>query len=102
VAPAYFAALRPAEIRGGRWEDWRGDELDVKRSVWRNNVGETKTEGSAASVPVIEPLPRLLAKIKEFYAKEGCSTAPQAHIIQNAKGNPLSLDSLNYGSSHAR
>ena len=96
VALAYFAALRPAEIRGLKWEDWRGDALDVKRSVWRNKIGETKTEGSAASVPVIEPLPTLLAKLKAFYAKEGCSTGPQAYIIQNAKGNPLSLDSLNY------
>jgi len=45
---------------------------------------------------VIEPLPTLLAKLKAFYAEEGCSTAPQAYIIQNAKRNPLSLDSLNY------
>lgn len=96
VGLAYFAALRPAEIRGLKWEDWRGDELDVKRSVWRNKIGETKTEGSAASVPVIEPLPTLLGRVKEFYAQEGCSTGPQAYILQNAKGNPLSLDSLNY------
>ena len=96
VALAYFAALRPAEIRGLKWGDWRGDELDVKRSVWRNKIGETKTEGSAASVPVIEPLPTLLAKLKAFYVKENCSTGPQAYIIQNANGSPLSLDSLNY------
>jgi integrase len=44
VALAYFAALRPAEIRGLKWEDWRSDELDVKRSVWRNKIGENKTE----------------------------------------------------------
>jgi integrase len=41
----------PAEIRGLRWEDYDGKELSVRRSVWRRHVGETKTEGSAVSVP---------------------------------------------------
>src|SRR5215471_12965974 len=50
VALAYFAALRPAEIRGLEWADYDGSELAVKRTVWRNKVGETKTEGSASSV----------------------------------------------------
>src|SRR5215471_17279446 len=50
VALAYFAALRPAEIRGLEWADYDGAELHIKRSVWRGHVGETKTEGSASSV----------------------------------------------------
>ena len=44
VALAYFAALRPAEIRGLMWSDWTGEELLVRRTVWRNKIGETKTE----------------------------------------------------------
>jgi integrase len=87
VALAYFAALRPAEIRGLRWEDYDGTRLDIKRGVWRNIVGETKTEGSAASVPVIEPPRSLLEKLR------GEST--DGFILQNAAGKPLSLDSLN-------
>jgi integrase len=47
VVLAYFAALRPAEIRGLQWADYDGAELNIRRGVWRNVVGETKTEDSA-------------------------------------------------------
>ena len=60
--------------------------LDIKRGVWRNIVGETKTEGSAASVPVIEPLRSLLEKLR--------AQSTDGFILQNAAGHPLSLDSL--------
>jgi integrase len=87
VALAYFAALRPAEIRGLQWTDYVGAELSIKRGVWRNVVGETKTEDSAATVPVIEPLKSLLEKLRV--------QSPDGFILQNASGKPLSLDSLN-------
>jgi len=87
VALAYFAALRPAEIRGLQWADWTGDELNVKRTVWRNKIGETKTEESAGSVPVIEPLRSLLEKLRQQSAGD--------YIMSNGNGKPLSLDSLN-------
>lgn len=88
VGLAYFAALRPAEIRGLKWEDYNGAELTVKRGVWRGIVGETKTEGSEASVPVIEPLKSLLEKLR--------SESTDGYILQYGSGKPLSLDSLNY------
>ena len=88
VALAYFAALRPAEIRGLKWEDYDGEELHISRSVWRQHVGETKTEGSAASVPVIEPLKGMLAKLGEAYGRGG-------YILQSSKHSPLDLNSLN-------
>jgi integrase len=87
VGLAYFAALRPAEIRGLQWTDYDGAELNIKRGVWRDVVGETKTEDSAASVPVIEPLRTLLKRLR------GEST--EGFILQNSAGKPLSLDSLN-------
>jgi len=88
VALAYFAALRPAEIRGLKWDDYEGAELNIKRAIWRNKVGETKTEDSAASVPVIEPLKSLLEKLR--------AQTPSGYIVQSSTGNPLSLDSLNW------
>ena len=88
VALAYFAALRPAEMRGLKWEDYDGAELNIKRAVWRDIVGETKTEGSAASVPVIEPLKSLLKKLRR--------KSTDGYILQYGSGEPLSLDSLNY------
>jgi integrase len=87
VAAAYFAALRPAEIKGLQWSDYDGKELNIKRAVWRNVVGETKTLDSAASVPVIEPLRGLFEKLRK--------ESGEGFIFQNEAGNPLSLDSLN-------
>lgn len=89
VALGYFAALRPNEIRGLRWEDYNGEELQVCRTVWRQTVGETKTEDSAASVPVIAPLRGLLEKLAATYGREG-------HILQSYKHTPLDLNSLNF------
>jgi integrase len=87
VALCYFGALRPAEARGLKWEDYNEKELQVRRSVWRNRIGDTKTEDSAASVPVIEPLRVLLERLRSQSAGE--------YILSNSAGKPLSLDSLN-------
>lgn len=87
VGLAYFAALRPAEIRGLQWTDYDGAELNIKRTIWRTTVGDTKTEGSSASVPVIEPLRSLLEKLR--------AQSADGYILQNYAGKPLSLDSLN-------
>lgn len=87
VGLAYFTALRPAEIRGLRWEDYDGAELNIRRAVWRSVVGETKTEDSAATVPVIETLRSLLERHRLESA--------DGFILQNSAGRPLSLDSLN-------
>jgi len=87
VALCYFAALRPAEARGLHWADYTGSELTIKRTVWRDKVGETKTEGSAASVQVIEPLRSLLEKLR--------AQSAEGYILQSSTGKPLSLDSLN-------
>jgi integrase len=88
VALAYFAGLRPAEIRGLQWADYDGQELHIKRAVWRNVVGITKTPESRASVPVAEPLRVLLAKLHGSSNREG-------YILANCFGRPLDLDSLN-------
>jgi integrase len=60
TATAALTGLRLSELRGIRWEDYNGRELLVRRSVWRTNVGDTKTPESKASVPVIEPLRKML------------------------------------------
>jgi integrase len=89
VAVAFFAGLRPSEIGGLRWDEWTGDELQVKRSVWRGQAGDTKTGSAAGSVPVIEPLRGLLEKL--CAASDGTG-----YIFKNSAGKPLSLDSLNF------
>jgi integrase len=60
VLLAALTGLRMSEIRGLRWEDYDGETIQVRRSVWRTHVGETKTPGSAASIPVLPVLSRAL------------------------------------------
>jgi integrase len=81
VALAYFAALRPAEIRGLQWVDYDGAEWNIRRGVWRGIVGETKTEDSAGSVPVIEPLRSLLERLRV--------ETLDGYKLQNSAGKPL-------------
>ncbi|HXY48818.1 MAG TPA: hypothetical protein VEI01_05150 [Terriglobales bacterium] len=86
VALAFYGGLRPAEIMGLQWQDYDGQYLHVKRSIWRNTVNEDcKTEGSRASVPVVEPLRSMLDIRRQT----------QGYILANRAGNPLSLNSLN-------
>jgi len=92
VALSYFAALRPCEIRGLTWADFDG-EIHVRRSVWRNHTGDTKTEGSEGTIPVIEPLRSLLERLRSHY---GELATPDAPILQNQNRRPISLDSLNW------
>jgi integrase len=87
VSLAYFAALRPAEIRGLQWDDYKGETLSIRRTVWRGTIGETKTEGSTRTVTVIEPLRSLLERLK--------AQSAGGYILQGPNGRPLNLDSLN-------
>ncbi len=46
VAVAAFTGLRESEIRGLQWPDYSGEELFVRRAVWRKSVGDVKTQES--------------------------------------------------------
>jgi integrase len=60
IATAAFSGLRSAELRGLRWSDYDGQSLQIQRSVWRTHVGDTKTESSQGSVPVLPLLKKIL------------------------------------------
>jgi integrase len=66
IGVAAFAGLRESEIAGLHWEDYDGETITVRRSIDRVNgeANETKTQASAAPVPLIEPLKVLLDKYK--------------------------------------
>jgi integrase len=87
VAVAAFTGLRESEIRGLQWTDYSGEELFVRRGVWRKNVGDTKTLESKARVPVITPLRKLLDTHRKLHRK-------QEWIFSGPKGFSLSLDNL--------
>jgi integrase len=60
IGLAAFTGLRESEIRGLRWDDYNGTELQVRRGVWRTYTNKTKTPESKAVVPVIKPLQKML------------------------------------------
>jgi integrase len=65
VMTAAFTGLRLAELRGLQWRDFDGESLHISRTVWRTRIGETKTEGSEAAVPVLPMLQNILKRYKE-------------------------------------
>jgi integrase len=89
VAVAAFSGLRRSEIRGLLWEQYSGAELKVTRSVWESFVNETKTRKNRASVPVIEPLRRLLD-----YQRLQCGNPASGVMFATMKKTPLSLNSV--------
>jgi integrase len=88
VGVAAFSGLRESEIRGLRWEDYDGNFLRVRRSIWRTHIGDTKTPESANAVPVIAPLRKLLD------AQKRNATSPDWIFAGAKKGFALNLDNL--------
>jgi integrase len=89
VTVAAFTGLRESELRGLRWEDYTGDELNVRRSVWRTHVGPTKTETSGENpVPVIPLVKAALDAHRKTHGGDGYIFAGER------RGTPLHLDNL--------
>jgi len=88
IATAALTGLRLSELRGLRWSDFDGENLNVRRSVWRTIVGKPKTETSENSVPV---LPLLQAALK----KHRGDASDDAYIFAGERrGAPLNLHNL--------
>ena len=89
VALAFFAGLRPGEVRGARWEDYDGKRLMVRHSIWHTHTNEPKTAHSKQSIPIIEPLRSILTELHET----DCN--PQiGPVLCGPTGKPLNLDNL--------
>jgi integrase len=96
VATAAYTGLRLGELRGLEWEAYTPatDEdslglLYVRRSIWRNSIGEPKTKKSKAPVPVIPQLAKRLAA-----HRKACGKPIVGPIFANTRGKPLALDWL--------
>ena len=81
--------LSPDEARGAAWEDYSGETLTVKRSVWRRHTTDRKTASAAKPVLVIQPLRERLAELREAEGNPANGLIPPGE-----KGAPLSLDML--------
>jgi integrase len=89
VTVAAFTGLRESELRGLKWPDYKGEELSVRRSVWRTHVGPTKTEASGENpVPLIPLVKAALDAHRKLHGDD-------AYIFAGEKkGAPLHLDNL--------
>jgi len=86
-AVAAFTGLRRSELAGLLWENYDGNQISVKRSVWEGHVNETKTRKSKAPVPVIAPL----RKILDAY-RARCGNPTSGIMFASGKGTPLNLN----------
>ena len=90
VSVAALTGLRASEIRGLTWEDFDGEFLTVKRSVWRTSISAPKTFESAGNVPVIP----ILRKILED-RKKRLNPKPEDYIFAGERtGVPINLANL--------
>jgi integrase len=87
VLTAAFSGLRVGEIKGLRWSDLQGDQLNILRSVWWGKVSETKTLASSAPVPLVPFLKDALAEHRKRSTGDG-------YIFQGETGNPLRLENV--------
>lgn len=89
VLVAALTGLRLSEIRGLRYDDISADEseLTVNRSVWGTHVGETKTPGSAAKIPLLPVLSEVLnRRLKARFMTQ--------YVFEGKTGGPLVLANL--------
>lgn len=65
----------------------RAGRLKDPPKFWRKEIGKLKTERSAGTVPLIDPLRSLLERHR--------AESPDGFILQNSSGKPLDMDSIN-------
>jgi integrase len=89
VALVFFAGLRPGEARGVRWEDYDGQKLTIKQSVWRTHTTDPKTASAGKPVPVIESLRTILTELRKIDGSPA-----NGPILRGPSGVALNLDNL--------
>ena len=89
VIVAAFTGLRRGEISGLRWEDYdtKARELKITRNVYEGEVQTTKTEASAALVPVIGIVEKALAGHHKRNSGDG-------YIFHDSVGNPMRFENF--------
>lgn len=60
MALAGYAGLSKSEIQGLMWEGYNGRKIAVLSSVVNGKRGDTKTDARKDSIPLIEPVRKML------------------------------------------
>jgi integrase len=89
-AVAAFTGLSRSELRGLKWDDIDGEYINVRRKVWENHVGPTKTDAREAGVYVVPVLQKILVKYKKEFPKAGDGWMFRGEKLLR----PLDLDNL--------
>jgi integrase len=89
ILTASLTGLRKSELLGLQWEDFKGNELRIERSIWNGHIGEPKTKASKAGIPAIKPLVVALEAHRSRIGR--LAVGP---IFQAGNGSPLNLDNL--------
>jgi integrase len=89
MALSFFAALRPGEIAGLRWDDVADGFVHVRRNIVRGRESTPKTKASAAPVPLI---PQVIMFLELWRQK--CGGPTEGWIFANHLGKPQDLHSL--------
>ena len=71
------------------WEDYSGDQLQVRRSIWNGRANGPKTKKRAAPVPVIRQLSDRLEMHRQRQTYE--CTGP---LIKNTKGTSFRMNNI--------
>ncbi len=87
VLVAALTGLGAAELKGLRWEDFNGNELDIQRNVWMGQITSTKTLTRRAPVPVLEI-------VKKALEEQRARTGGVGFIFPARNGKPLRLENL--------
>jgi integrase len=85
-----YLGLRPSECQGLAWDcvDMEHGLVLLRRGVVRGIVGDLKTAGSVADLPMIEPVGSLL-RTAWAAKREG-----QVWVFENGRGNPTDLNAF--------
>jgi integrase len=89
-AVAALTGLSRSELRGLKWEDYDGETISVRRKVWGNHVGPTKTEAREAGVYVVPQLRNILKSYRKKFPPKGEGWMFRGERLLN----PLDLDNL--------
>ena len=85
----FYLALRPGELCGLRWEDFDGEFVHIRRSVWKDHVGTTKTAESAQKIPIIAPAAELAEKWKK-----ASGNPDEGWLFSKGSGKPITAAGL--------
>lgn len=87
VTVAAYTGLSLGELRGLRWEDISGEQLNVNRTIWRGIEGEPKTNARKNAIPLLP----IVRKELDAHRKNNPGTT---WVFESPLGKPFDLATI--------